>query len=291
MASSLSLVTQIAINGLALSAEYAMIALGFTLLFGILRIVNFAHGSLFMLGAMFTYEFCTVFHLPYFEALLLGALSVAALGLLLERIAYRPFYGRELQGIIATLGLAIMLQYAAVILWGQQPLSISPTPFPAVLHIAGASLPSGQLVIIVIATFLLLAFYYFTRFTKLGLALRVVAEDPEIAQAQGIHLNVVYVATFLTSVLLAALAGGLIGQQYTLTPSMGTDALIKAFIIVILGGLGSVPGSILGSVLLGLGTSTLDTLFGGNIAEVTWFVAIIVLLAVRPSGLLGRSHG
>lgn len=281
------MLAQMVINGFSMSAIYVLMALGFTLVFGIMRIVNFAHGELYMLGALGVYYLYGKLHLNYFAALGIAALGVAAFGVVLERLVYRPFYQKELQAMIATLGLSVATQHLGVILWGTEERSIQ-APYSSVLQFSGLILPMDRLVVIVSAGVVMAAFYFLLQHTKIGLAMRVVAQDPEIAQAQGIRVKAIYLAALLTAVVLAALAGGLVGQVYSVSPFMGTLPMVKAFIVVILGGLGSIAGAVAGGFLLGMSESFLNTLFGAGVAEMAAFVVIILLLIWRPSGLLGR---
>jgi branched-chain amino acid transport system permease protein len=286
---SWAVLTQIILNGLNLSAIYILMALGFTLIFGIMRIVNFAHGEFAMLGG-FLVLYCTeIFHIPPLLALPLSALLVGALSLLLERIVLRPFYQREYQGMIATLGLSTMMVYLGVIVFGVNQRSIPPT-YSEIFVLGPVRLPADRLIVLLIAAITLTAFFLFMRYTKAGLAMRVVAQDNDTAQVQGINARAYYRAAFFAATALAGLAGGLLGQLYSLSPFMGSGPVIKAFIVVILGGLGSIPGAAVGGLVLGMADSALTTYYGASVAQFASFAVIMIVLVLKPQGLLGRAE-
>jgi len=284
-----TLVAQTVVNGVAISAVYILVALGFTLIFGIMRTVNFAHGEFAMLGGFALFILYGTLKLDFFIALPLAALVVATGSLVFERLVFRPFYQKELQGMIATLGLSVALQYSAMIPFGPQDKSV-PSAFTSLVELHGLTFASDRLAVLAIAAVVLLAFYLFMRFTKMGLAMRAAAQDPEIAEAQGIDSRRVYQSAFFLATLMAALAGGLIGQVYSLSPFMGTTPLVKAFTVVILGGLGSIPGAAAGGLLLGMGETFLKTFYGAAPADFASFGAIVLLLIWRPQGLFGRGE-
>lgn len=281
---TLPVLSQIVLNGLNLSAIYILAALGFTLIFGIMRIINFAHGEFAMLGGFALLYLFAKLGVPYLLALPLAALVVAVASLAVEQFVYRPFYGKEMQGMIATLGLSTALTYLSVIAWGPHEESIPPA-FPQIFAIGSVMLPADRLVVLIIAVVTLTAFWAFMRFTRTGLAMRVVAEDLEVAEAQGIDGRATYRISFFVATLLAALAGALFAQLYSLSPFLGVTPLLKAFIVVILGGLGSVPGAAAGGLVLGMSESFLNTFYGASIAQFASFGAIILILIFRPQGL------
>lgn len=286
---SLPVLSQVALNGLNLSAIYILMALGFTMLFGIMRIVNFAHGEFAMLGGFLLLYMMQEVSVPFLLALPLSALLVGAASLIVERLVLRPFYGREHQGMIATLGLSTMLIYLSVIGFGVAQRSIPPA-YSTVFMMGPIIIPADRLVVLGAAVLTLLVFFLFMRFTSTGLAMRVVAQDAEVAEAQGINATRQYQVAFFIASALAALAGGLLGQLYSLSPFMGAAPLLKSFIVVILGGLGSIPGAALGGLVLGMAESILTTYYGAAVAQFASFGVIMLVLAVRPQGLLGRAE-
>ncbi len=277
---------QVLVNGLSLSAIYVLIALGFTLLFGIMRVVNFAHGSFAMLGGYALFYLYGVFKLPYILAVPLGAAIVAAASLVLEALVFRWFYQKMLQSMIGLLGLNLAIVFSAVLIWDVYQRSIPPA-FAGVIQLGGLILPVDRLMVIGIAAVVLAAFWVFMTRTRYGLAMRATAQDVEIAQSQGIDTRTIYRLAFLVAIFMTALAGGLYAQIYSLSPFMGDRPLLVAFVVVILGGMGSIPGAALGGVILGFAESFLATFYGASVSSFASFAVVILLLIVRPWGLLG----
>lgn len=284
---SLPVLAQVFINGINLGAIYILMALGFTMIFGIMRIVNFAHGAFAMLGGFALYFLLLDAHIPFLLALPLGALLVGATSLLAERLVLRRLYHNELQGMIASLGLSMVMIYLAAILFGVSQRSV-PSVYSQIFFFGPLVIPMDRLVVLGIAAVTLLLFFLFMRYTKTGLAMRVAAQDLEVAEAQGINAGAHYQAAFFIASSLAALAGGLIGQLYALSPFMGATPLMKSFIVVILGGLGSIPGAALGGLLLGMAESVLTTFFGASTAQLASFGIVMLVLVLRPQGLFGH---
>lgn len=284
---TLPILSQVVLNGLSLSAIYILVALGFTLLFGIMRVVNFAHGAFAMLGGYALYYLYGVYQLPYPIAILGGAVLVAALALILERLVFRWFYHKMFQSMIALLGLNLALVYAAVLVWDVNERSL-PSVSDQMIDTLGVSIPADRLIIMGIAGVVLALFWLFVTRTRQGLAMRAAAMDPEIAATQGINTRGIYMLAFFIAIFMTALAGGLYAQSYALSPFMGERPLMVAFIVVILGGMGSVPGAALGGLLLGFTESFLSTFYGASISSFVSFGVVIALLVLRPWGLLGK---
>ena len=278
---------QVLLNGLSLSAIYILIALGFTLLFGIMRVVNFAHGAFAMLGGYALYYAYGKYQLPYIVAAPLAAAVVAGSSLILERFVFRYFYQRMFQSMIGLLGLDLALTFSAVIIWDVYERSI-PAAVEGVTRVGGLIIAKDRLVIIAIAAVALAAFWLFMTRTRYGLAMRAAAEDVEIAETQGIQTKTIYLLAFLVASFMAALAGGLYAQTYALSPFMGERPLLVAFIVVILGGMGSIPGAALGGLVLGFSESFLSTFYGASVSAFVSFGVVVALLIVRPWGLLGK---
>ena len=281
-----AIIGQILVNGASLSAIYVLIALGFTLLFGIMRVVNFAHGAFAMLGGYALYYLYGSLGLPYVLAVPAAAGIVAAAGLALEVLVFRWFYNRLMPGMIGSLGVNLALVFSAVLIWDVYERSIPPA-FVDIVRLGGVLLPLDRLVVTGIAAFVLLLFWLLMTRTRQGLAMRAAAQDVEIAEAQGIDTIRIYRLAFFIAVFMAALAGGLYAQTYSLSPFMGERPLLVAFIVVILGGMGSIPGAALGGIILGFVESILSTLYGAATSSFVSFGAVILLLVLRPWGLLG----
>ena len=284
---SASTLTQILINGLTAGSFYVLMALGFTLIFGILRLVNFAHGEFYMIGAFVTYYLISKFTINYFLAIALSTVVVGVIGFAIEKALFAPLRGRELSMLISALGLQITIQGLIAVWVGVDSYSIAP-PFTGIIEFDIFSFPVERIFVVGLTLLVLLLFYLLIKFTMIGKALRAVALDDEAAQMQGIPVNRVYTLAFGLGCSLAAIAGALIGPVFSLHVYMGQAALLKAFIVVILGGLGSIPGAVLGGLILGFGESAFATLLGGLTAEMFGFGLIIFILLLRPSGLLGR---
>lgn len=284
---SAPVLTQVLINGLSLSAIYVLIALGFTLLFGIMKVVNFAHGSFAMLGGYALHYYFGEFKLPYVVAIVLAGLTVATASMVLEWLVFRRFYQKMFQSMIGLLGLDIAIVYSSVLVWDVYERSI-PAAVDAMVAIGPVSIPADKLMIIGIAVVVLLAFWAFMSLSRYGLAVRAASEDIEIAEAQGVNTRRIYQLAFFLAVFMTAIAGAIYAQTYALSPFMGDRPLMVAFIVVILGGMGSIPGAALGGVLFGFGESFLSTFYGSATSTFVSFGVVIALLVVRPWGLLGK---
>ncbi len=270
------------------SATYMLTALGFTLIFGIMRLVNFAHGEFLLIGAYTVFVAQSVLGLDYLVALPLAAVVAGGFGILSERLLFRRFVGDETGGMITALALAITIKGAVTIIWGvdSQPID---RPFSGSLQVAGVFIPKDQLFAAVAALIMVAVTWWLLKHTKLGLAMRAVAQSPEVAQLQGITPWKIYPVAFAMGCALAGLAGALAAPIYGAEPNMGEAALMKAFIVVVLGGLGSIPGALIAAVLLATIEAGISILFNATIAALVSFFAVIVVLLVRPAGILGRT--
>jgi branched-chain amino acid transport system permease protein len=278
---------QVFVNGLSLSAIYVLVALGFTLLFGIMRVVNFAHGAFAMLGGYALYYLYANFKLPYPVAVLGSALGVAAVSLLIELLVFRWFYQKMFQSMIGLMGLNMAIVFTSVMVWDVNERSI-PAAAAGVLEVFGITIPVDRLVVMAVALVVLAAFWFFVTRTRHGLAMRAAAQDVETAASQGVNTAFIYKLAFFIAIFMTALAGGLYAQIYALSPFMGERPLMVAFIVVILGGMGSIPGAALGGVLLGFAESFLSTFYGAAVSTFVSFGVVVALLIYRPWGLLGK---
>jgi branched-chain amino acid transport system permease protein len=273
---------QILVNGLLAGLIYVIMALGFTLIFGIMRIVNFAHGEFYMLGAVAVQILFGKLGVPYFLAVVAGGLICAAIGMVVERILFRPLVGEELPAMIMSLAVGIILQSLALIAFGPAEQSV-PRPFSGTWTLVNAAVPWDRTIVA------LCALYLFLKFSRLGLAMQAVAQDPPTASLMGVESEVIYVTAFGIACLLAGLAGALMAPVYNVGPYMGELPMLKAFVVVILGGLGSLPGAVLGGLLIGLSESVLATLFDSTFALIASFGIVLLVVITRPNGLMGRS--
>jgi branched-chain amino acid transport system permease protein len=295
------------INGLVLGSMYALVALGYTMVYGVLNLINFAHGEILMIGALTALSILRLLSwlapdLPGAVQMLLavlGAIPVCIIvSILIERIAYRRLRNApRLAPLITAIGMSILLQTLAMMIWGRNPL-----PFPQLLasepfHIGQALLTPTQLVLLISAAFSMCALVVLIEKTKLGRSMRAVAENPRIAALMGVDANRVIVITFAIGAALAAIAGVMWAANYaTAQFAMGFVPGLKAFSAAVLGGIGNIYGAMLGGILLGLieslGAGYIGELTGGVLGshyqDIFAFIVLILVLTIRPSGLMGE---
>ncbi|HVY88882.1 MAG TPA: branched-chain amino acid ABC transporter permease [Hyphomonadaceae bacterium] len=283
------ILAQTVVNGLMVGMIYVLMAIGFTMVFGIMRIVNFAHGDFYMVGAFLFAIFYGSNGAPFILSLILAVLGTAALGLFIERVVFSRFRGNELNGMIASLGIALMMENGALFIWGPSPRSVPPVA-SGVLSVAGVVFPWSRLVVIIGALIAVGLLYLLITRTQIGRAMRAVAQDSEIALVQGIRVEVIFPVAFVLGISLAALAGALMAPVLSVSPFIGLAPTLKAFIIVVIGGLGSVPGAVAGGLLIGLIESFAGTFVSASIAEILQFLVVIAVVLLRPQGLLGRKE-
>ena len=282
------LIGQALTNGLIIGLLYLLMAIGFTLVFGVMRVVNFAHGEFYMLGAFVAYVCVTRFQLPFLVAVLATFAVTLVAGWLIEVVVLKGFRGNELNGMISTIGLGMILQNGALLLFGPDPQSMPPVA-EGVVSLGPIMLPMSRLYVVAFSIAVLALLYLFLMHSKGGRALRAVVQDTEIASAQGIRSHLMYPLGFGIGVALAAVAGALMAPVFSVSPSIGSTPLLKAFIVVILGGLGSIPGAALASLLLGVVESGANTFMSSAMSDMLLFGFVILMLIFRPAGLLGKS--
>jgi branched-chain amino acid transport system permease protein len=293
------------LNGLILGSLYALVALGYTMVYGILELINFAHGEIVMLGAMVSVTVLALLAamgVPVSLALLLalaGAVAVCvATGVLVERVAYRPLRNApRLAPLITAIGVSIVLQNLAMIVWGRQYLSFPPVLDIRVYDWLGATVTNVQILIVTVAGVTMTGLLLLVQRTRLGRAMRATAQNREVAGLMGVDVNRVIAATFAVGSALAAVAGLLIAAYYGIAHyNMGFMLGLKAFSAAVLGGIGNIPGALLGGLLLGviesLGAGYIGDLTGGFLGshyqDIFAFFILILVLIFRPSGLLGE---
>ncbi|MFA5081897.1 MAG: branched-chain amino acid ABC transporter permease [Hydrogenophilaceae bacterium] len=295
------------INGLVLGSIYALVALGYTMVYGILELINFAHGEVTMIGAMVALAVIGALlgahpELPGMMVLLAGVLiavpACMALGFVIERVAYRPLRkAPRLAPLITAIGVSIILQNAAMLIWGRGYVS-----FPAILprgrhELLGATVSDLQIAIVALSILIMFGLVFLVNHTRLGRAMRATAQSREVAELMGVNVNTVISATFIIGSALAAIAGVMVSAYYGLAHYyMGFLLGLKAFSAAVLGGIGNITGAVLGGLLLGvieaLGAGYIGDLTGGflgsNYQDVFAFMVLILVLVFRPSGLLGE---
>jgi branched-chain amino acid transport system permease protein len=284
------------INALSLGSIYALVAIGLAMVFSILRLINFAHGEVLMLGAFFTYYWARL-DLPFVVVAILGIASTVVIGLLMERVAYRPIRGApEVSLLLTSLGISIAVRNVATMLFGEQPEKF-PTPSRLEKNLQlgfDVQISVKNLITIVVALVLLALLTYFVTRTQLGIAMRAAAENPMAARLMGININTVVVAAFILSSALAGVAGVLWGARVgSITPLMGFIPVLRAFVATVIGGFGSIPGAVLGAYILGFGEIFVVALLPDHLTgyrDAFIFGALIVILLVRPQGILGSTE-
>jgi branched-chain amino acid transport system permease protein len=293
------------INGLVLGSIYALVALGYTMVYGILGLINFAHGEIVMIGAMISLaviQAMTGFALPGPVIVLMGLLiaipACMLLGYGIERVAYRPLrHAPRLAPLITAIGVSIVLQNIAMIIWGRQYIAFPPLLPEDTYTIAGASITLLQIFIFLLATAIMAGLIFLVQKTRLGRTMRATAQNPEVAGLMGVNVNNVISSTFIIGSALAAVAGLMVSGYYGLAHYyMGFLLGLKAFSAAVLGGIGNLGGAMLGGLLLGviesLGAGYIGPLTGGVLGshyqDVFAFFVLILVLIFRPSGLLGE---
>ncbi len=280
------------INGISLGSIYAIIALGYTMVYGIAKMLNFAHGDVIMIGAYISFCATAYLNLPPFVALALAMVVCLILGVLIERFAYKPLRSApSLAVLITAIGVSYLLQNLALIIW-----SPNPKVFSSIVGSDRIKLFDGELQIsyvtlltIVVGVIVMIALTIFTSKTKIGKAMRAVSEDKGAAQLMGINVNTTISVTFAIGSALAAVAGVLLCSAYpTLTPTTGAMPGIKAFTAAVFGGIGSIPGAMIGGVLLGVIEVFSKAYISTQISDAIVFAVLIVVLLVKPTGLLGK---
>ena len=293
------------INGLVLGSIYALVALGYTMVYGIMGLINFAHGEVVMIGAMValsTIKLLLNSGLPIFIVIVIGLVAAVVVcmlvGYTIERVAYRPLRrAPKLAPLITAIGISIILQNIAMLIWGRSYHSFPPV-FPATQYeVFGATVTALQVAIVVIAGLMMAGLMILIDRTRLGRAMRATSENPPIAQLMGVNINQIISFTFVVGSALAAVAGLMVSANYSIAHYyMGAMLGMKAFTAAVLGGIGNLPGAMLGGVLLGLieslGAGYIGDLtggvFGSNYQDVFAFLVLICVLVFRPSGLIGE---
>lgn len=295
------------INGLVLGSMYALIALGYTMVYGIIQLINFAHGEVLMVGALTSWSCIGLMqeampYLPGWFMLLIAAVIAcvvaASLNFVIEKVAYRPLRSSpRLAPLITAIGVSILLQTLAMIIWKPNykayPTLLSSTPY----EIGSAVITSTQILVLVVTAIALAVLMYLVNYTKLGRAMRATAENPRVAALMGVRPDMVISATFIIGAILAAIAGILYASNYgTAHHTMGFLPGLKAFTAAVFGGIGNLAGAVVGGLLLGLiesiGSGYIGELTGGVLGsqytDIFAFIVLIIILTLRPSGLLGE---
>ncbi|KKK37833.1 ABC transporter permease [Mesobacillus campisalis] len=275
-------------NGLTIGSVYSLVALGLTLVYGILHIPNFAHGALYMMGGYVTLTMMTSQGMHYWLAIAVSAIVVGLLAVLMERLVFHPLrHAPPIHDKIAAIGILLFLEALAQFIWGAEYQTMA-SPYGQIINVAGVTLTMQRLLIIIAAVVVMIFLYVFLKKTYTGATIIAMSQNREGANLVGINTNRVAMLTFLISGALAAIACSIAAPINLVFPGMGHLVITKAFVIIILGGMGSIPGAIAGGYILGFTESLGATYISNDYKDLIAFVLLVLILTIRPKGLFAR---
>ena len=293
-----SLFLQQLVNGITLGGVYALIAVGYTMVYGVIQLINFAHGEIYMLGAFLAYTLVAVVGMPFFPAFVLTLMICAVLGVVLDFVAYRPLRkAPRLAALITAIGMSIFLQNMAMLIWGSQiksyPRDLLPAFFSeSAITFGDVSLSWLQLFILSITLLFMIILHLTIHKTRIGMAMRAISQDKTASALMGIGVNRVISFTFAIGSAMGGMAGILVGLYYNaIFPTMGYVAGIKAFAAAVLGGIGSVPGAMLGGGVLGIAEVMGAGYISSEYRDGISYAVMIAVILFKPSGLIGKQMG
>jgi branched-chain amino acid transport system permease protein len=286
----LTVALQQGINGLVLGSLYVLVALGLTLIYGVLVQINFAHADIVTLGAFSAYFFTHALGGGYLPSIAVALAVGAALGFVINAAVFAPLRerGNELLPLIATIGVSVMMENVMLAWFGPIPYAFDSPYSEKVIRFGGMFFTAQSVLIIVVSTAAIALLYAFMKFTFLGKALRAVAQDRETAGLMGINPNRLIMLTFVIASALAGMGGAMLGPVLVLTPFAGASVIVKAFAIVIIGGFGNVEGTIIAGLIVGLIESYTTQILGPGLIDIVVFALLLLMLAVRPTGLIAE---
>ena len=287
-------VLQQLINGLSLGSIYALIALGYTMVYGIIQLINFAHGDIYMVGAFVGFFCMTNLHIGFFESLIVAMVLCAMLGVIIERVAYRPLRNSpRITLLITAIGVSLVLEYTMMAFVGARVQSYPPLPefMTGAFYIGGVRIKTLQLMIIGISITLMVILQFIVKKTRIGKAMRAVSQDAEAARLMGVNVDTTISLTFAIGSALAGAAGVLVGVYYnSINPLMGIMPGLKAFVAAVFGGIGLIPGALIGAFVVG-GLETFVSGAGFSMyRDAAVFAVLIAVLIIKPTGLLGKNQ-
>lgn len=288
----MNLFIQQLINGLSVGSIYALIALGYTLVYGIIKLINFAHGEIMMVGAYIAFIAVTVFGLNFVFALILSMFFAAVLGVLIERIAYKPLRkAPRISALITAIGMSIFLQNLALVVFGANPKVMPNVIAKKPVNIAGIQISTVTLVTLALSIVCMVGLDLFVKNTKTGKAMRAVSEDKDVAIIMGVNVNRTISVTFAIGSALGALGGVLYAVAYTqIFPTLGSMPGLKAFIAAVLGGIGIMPGAMLGGFAIGMIETLSKSYISSQWSDAIVFGILILVLIFKPTGILGKNE-
>ncbi len=277
------------INGIAQGSLYAMVALGYTMVYGIIRLVNFAHGEFLMIGAMCGF-YALRAHLPMPAAILVAMLSSGIIAIAVERLVYRPIRkSGRIPALITAIGTSLFFQYFGQLVFGADPKTIPPFIDEKIYNLGEINVSNVQIAIFCITLFVLLFLFWLTHYTKVGKAMRAVSFNLPAAELMGINTNKIISFTFFLGAALAGLGGMLMGYTMSVEPMMGMNLGTKAFVAAVVGGIGIIPGAALGGFIIGIAENLVAGLYKSSFRDAVSFFILILILLVKPSGILGKN--
>jgi branched-chain amino acid transport system permease protein len=280
---------QYLVNGITQGSLYALVALGYTMVYGIIRLVNFAHGEFLMIGAMGGY-YALHSGLPMPAAIAFAMLSSGIMAVIVERIVYRPIRGAgRIPALITAIGASLFFQYAGQLVFGADPKTIPAFMEEKIYTMGEITISNIQLCIFAITMAVLLFLWWLTHFTKIGKAMRATSFNLNAAELMGIDTNKIISFTFFLGASLAGLAGMLMSYTMSVEPLMGTTLGIKAFVAAVVGGIGVIPGAALGGFILGIAENLVAGLYKSSYRDAVSFVILIIILLLKPAGILGKN--
>jgi len=284
------LLLQTIVNATYAASYMALIAVGLVLIFGVMGVINFAHGELYMAGAYTVVALYAEFGVPFFVAVAIGLIFVGLLGLIMEYGLFRPLRDNPLGGLIASIGFLLILQTVAVLGFGVHMEHVPPPTQEKIVFANGVVLTYQRLYVILATVVLLTALWLFLRKSKFGWALRACAQDREAAALQGMSINHTARLAMFIGAALAGVAGALTAPLVSPTPFMGHSVIVTAFIIIIVGGIGSLEGAVLAAILYGFVHTFVTTIYDGTLANIVGLLLMLIVLIVRPTGLFGAKE-
>ncbi|MER2029348.1 MAG: branched-chain amino acid ABC transporter permease [Solibacillus sp.] len=279
------------VNGISLGSIYALIALGYTMVYGIIKLINFAHGDVFMLGAFIGFYAIARWEMNIFLALIIAMILCAVIGVIIERVAYKRLRNAtRIAALITAIGVSLLIEYTVIFFRGPSPEAY-PTVFTAKnIEIFGAQISTLAIFILSVSIFLMILLQFIVHKTKIGKAMRAVSHDADAARLMGINVDNTISATFAIGSALAGAAGVIFGIYYTrIDPLMGIMPGIKAFIAAVLGGIGIIPGAMVGGLVLGVVETVVSALGYSLWRDAAAFVILILILILRPAGIFGKN--